>query len=63
MKITRKNLEKLFATCKYSPERIGETLLKLNGYKVTTYNFNDSVYVEHPKSTIEKPIYLFVKDR
>ena len=63
MKITRKNLEKLFVTCRYNPERIGETLLKLNGYKVTTYNFNDSVYVEHPKSTIEKPIYLFVKDR
>ena len=62
MKITRKNLEKLFQNCKYNPERIGVALLKMNGYKVSTYVYSSAVYVEHPKSTFLKPKYLYTHD-
>lgn len=59
MKITRKNLERLFKNCEYNPEKIGIALLKMEGYKVTTHFYSDSVYVEHPKSTIENPKILY----
>lgn len=58
MKITRKNLERLFQNCKYNPERIGIALLRMEGYKVSTYTYSSTVCVEHPKSTIENPKIL-----
>ena len=55
MKITRKNLEKLFQNCGYSPEKIGAALLQMCGYKVDTYVYSDSVYVTDKRK--EKIIY------
>lgn len=62
MKITEKNLERLFENCRYNPEKIGIALLKMRGYKVSTYYYSPAVYVEHPKSTIEKPKILYCHD-
>ena len=46
MKITRKNLERLFKNCKYNPERIGIALLRMEGYEVSTYFYSNTVYVK-----------------
>ena len=56
MKITRKNLEKLFQNCKYNPERIGIALLRMEGYKVSTYIYSSAVYVEKDKRNGESKI-------
>lgn len=45
MKITMKNLERLFRNCKYNPEEIGKALLRARGYKVHDYIIEPSVYV------------------
>lgn len=44
MKITRKNLEKIFLQCKYDPEEIGLLLLKSCGYE-TKKHFDGSISV------------------
>ena len=56
MKITRKNLEKLFQNCKYNPERIGIALLRMEGYKVSTYIYSNAVYVEKDERNGESKI-------
>ena len=56
MKITRKNLEKLFQNCKYNPERIGIALLRMEGYKVSTYIYSSAVYVEKDERNGESKI-------
>lgn len=61
MKITRKNLERLFKNCKYNPERIGITLLRMEGYKVSTYIYSGAVYVEKNKKNGESKI-LYWRD-
>lgn len=53
MKITRKNLERLFKNCEYNPEKIGISLLRMEGYKVSTYLYSGAVYVEKNKKNGE----------
>ena len=45
MRVTRKNLERLCANCKYRPSLIGIAILRMLGYKVTTYIISPSIYV------------------
>ena len=56
MKITRKNIERLFQNCKYNPERIGIALLRMEGYKVSTYIYSGAVYVKKDKKNGESKI-------
>lgn len=39
--MNKKEIEKIFAECKYSPEKIGVKLLQLCGYFVKEFYYSD----------------------